>query len=283
MFDLLTELRRTSTALWTESAFGKRSLNAAPPDGERPKPRPQFCRAVVRHLAELDGDTDFAAVRIGREELKRRTGHQGEGTLYSTFGGSAQQSLASLLEVEMGQTFAVRDAVRHVLAETKVWSHRPHRDGWLEELEDEGAPSRRFAAETLVRVLADWAARNPRLARASGHLPPPTAVQDLCVISGGHASPDAAKDFLTKVVRAVADFEGASAQAVLNAVHDELMRLLAIGHSDYADELVRNAREVLSEIDYMWPRLGPDERERVARRLGPLVGDLHRRMDKESA
>ncbi|MFC5744625.1 hypothetical protein [Actinomadura rugatobispora] len=282
MLDLLTELRRTPTSLWTESAFGTRSLNA-PPDGERPKPRPQFCRAVVRHLAEMDGGTDFAAVRIGRDELKRRTGHQGEGTLYATFGPNAQQSLASLLAAEMGSTFAVRDAVRHVLAETKVWSHRPHRDGWLAALEDGAAPSRRFAAETLVRVLADWTARNPRLARSAGHLPPPTAVQDLCVISGGRASSADARVFLAEVVRVAAGFEGASAQAVLNAVHDDLMRLLAIGHSDYADELVRNARESLGEIEYMWPHLGPDERERVATRLGPIVGDLYRRMDKDES
>ncbi|TDD82636.1 hypothetical protein [Actinomadura rubrisoli] len=282
MLDLISELQRTSTARWEEDAFEGHHATGALPGGGKPRPRLLYCKAILSCLAELEPDADFATVQITRADMNGKTGHQGNATLYSTFGRQARRSLVRRLgDGGLGGVLGGRDVVGYAVAETKIWSHRPHREGWLAALDDAGHVSRRFAAETLVRVLADWAARNPRLARIGAHLPPLTAVEDLCVVSGGHASPARAAGFLATTLRTASELHGASALAVLNVVHSELMEVLAIGDADHVDELTRGVKAQLSEIEYLWQRLDACGRERLASRLQPMLGDLNRRMEKD--
>ncbi|RKS77156.1 hypothetical protein BZB76_2531 [Actinomadura pelletieri DSM 43383] len=279
MLELVTELQRTSIARWTVEAFGEESLHGSAPEGRRRNPRHTFCRAAYAHLAGLEADVDFAAVQVTRADLKRLTGHGGEGALYRTFRES-EQSLANLLGREMDGEFG-GGAPELVITEMKVWSHWPYRRGWLEALETSAPLSRRFAAETLVRVLVEWAMHNPRAAQVLECLPPPSVVEDLCVISGRQVSPRQAVEVLRHAVKSAIELEGAPALEVLNVVHEDLMRAFATGHLSYVDELAGITRNLMEEIEYLWPRLGAAERERLAKGLRPMVAELHRRLEKE--
>lgn len=278
MFELVTELRRTSIARWAEAAFGDESLHGSASAGKRRNPRHTFCRAAYEHLAGLEADTDFAAVQVTRADLKRLTGHGGEGALYRAFRES-EQSLANLLDYEMDGVFG-GGAPELVITEMKVWSHRPHRQGWLKALETSGPLSRRFAAESLVRVLARWAMHNPGAAQVLEYLPSPSAVEDLCVISGRRASPRQALEVLRRAVKIATELQGAPPLAVLNVVHEELMGVFATGHLTYVDELAGETSDLMAEIEYLWPRFGAAEREHLTKRLGPMVAELHSRLEK---
>ncbi|WP_306213497.1 hypothetical protein [Actinoplanes sp. RD1] len=66
--------------------------------------------------------------------------------------------------------------------ETKVWSFFPHRSGWMHQLDNMDDLSRSMIAESLVRVLLDWAGRQPHLAAAHDFAPPICAIEDLLIV-----------------------------------------------------------------------------------------------------
>ncbi|MGI8336117.1 hypothetical protein ACRYCC_39765 [Actinomadura scrupuli] len=132
-----------------------------------------------------------------------------------------------------------------------------------------------------MRVLAAWAVCNRPIAAYLDHLPPLTAVQDLCLILPGTVAPDRAASFLRSVAEAALGPLGGSPSAVLNTVHEALMDLGFRRSPSYLDELLERSVESLDEIGYLLPRLSGPDRRRIVAVLSPQLAELRRALDKE--
>ena len=130
-----------------------------------------------------------------------------------------------------------------LVEETKVWSYWPHRDGWIDELPPGDGTA---AAECLIRVLLDWATREPRLAAALDHSPPACAIEDLLVLRAGRMPAGEAARVLTEAIR-LRLAGGCGTDGVLHLLRRELRPPPAPG-SDIRplaraiDQLTRNSR-----------------------------------------
>jgi hypothetical protein len=127
--------------------------------------------------------------------------------------------------------------------ETKVWSYWPHRDGWTDELL-RGAGT--AAAECLIRVLLDWASREPELAAALDHSPPASAIEDLVVLRSGRMAAGEAARVLREAIR-LRLAGGCSADGVVHLLRRELRPASAPGDgirplARAIDQLTRNSR-----------------------------------------
>jgi len=115
-----------------------------------------------------------------------------------------------------------RDTAPELLVdETKVWSYWPHRVGWLHQLVDTEQLSRPAVAECLVRVLLDWADRQPHLAVAHEFSPPICAVEDLVVIQQGRLRAARCFDLLRDAIRQRVTPPGCSTDGVLHTLRDQ--------------------------------------------------------------
>ncbi|TDO42134.1 hypothetical protein C8E87_5898 [Paractinoplanes brasiliensis] len=124
-------------------------------------------------------------------------------TFFSVAGPHAKRPLLgayrAALARDLAECLTTDGAARMLVDETKVWSYWPHRGGWTDELFQVGGEA--VAAECLVRVLLDWAEREPRLASALGHAPPVCAVEDLVVLRRGSMTVASAAALLRAAIR----------------------------------------------------------------------------------
>ncbi|GAA4959650.1 hypothetical protein [Actinoplanes utahensis] len=136
-------------------------------------------------------------------------------------------------------------AAQMLIAESKVWSHWPHRMGWVQELLHTDGLSRTAVADCLLRVLLDWAGRHPALSAALDHAPPASAVEDLLMIQEHRISAAAAARILREaLLRSAA---GCSIDGVVHAMraHFRPAPAPAAGNQRLAqaiDQLTRNQR-----------------------------------------
>ncbi|MFI5889757.1 hypothetical protein ACIA5D_06510 [Actinoplanes sp. NPDC051513] len=182
-----------------------------------------YYRAVDSLLADGHGDplswTDVVA------EVRPRGSRTG---FYEVAGPHAKKPLPHAYR--LAEPGPVRDvaclldratAPQRLIDETKVWSYWPHRVGWMHELYRAGEVTRAAVAECLVRVLLDWAVREPRLASALEQSAPVCAIEDLLVIREGRLGAEAADQVLRRAIR-LRLTPGSSTDGVLHQLRPEL-------------------------------------------------------------
>lgn len=144
-------------------------------------------------------------------------------TFFSVAGPHAKRPLLGAYKAALARDLvgclSTDGAAQMLVDETKVWSYWPHRVGWTDELFQVGGEA--VAAERLVRVLLDWAEREPRLASALGHAPPVCAVEDLVVLRRGSVAAASVAALLREAIR-LRLAEGRSIEAVLQQLRPEL-------------------------------------------------------------
>ena len=160
-----------------------------------------------------------------------------------------------------------------VAVEAKVVSFWPCRQAWVQELDGLGRDDRRFAAETLIRVLAEWAATDRPMAAMLSAAPPLCAVEDLRLICPETPSVRTATSLLTKVVELAQSPRGLSPLGTLNVVRDELL-MVGFAQVPPVDELLDELTETLAAVEYLLPRLSADDRDQVADQLEPQLRDV---------
>jgi hypothetical protein len=260
-------LRNTNTARWYGSASAS---------GSKWESRMLYYQALLTCAESLPEE------RIGPTALARAAAHESPSHLYQLFGRTASSRLTGGMP-QAASGPAATSPVRNVVVEAKVWSHWPHRTGWLATLATMEVVDRRFAAESLVRVLADWAARNPLIAALHEREPPLSVQEDLLVIGGA-----ATREAVTALGRRVTAFAvgptGVSPMGVLNAVHAELMELLGLTRVPLLDGLVKDLTESLAAVAFHMREFDADDRRRVADEVAPYLRealDVMMRTDRD--
>ncbi|MGK5682182.1 hypothetical protein [Actinoplanes sp. URMC 104] len=178
-----------------------------------------YYRAVEELLA---GGAD--AGRLSWSDVVAAVQPQGSRTtFFAVAGPHAKKPLAGAYRAgsrrELARCADRAGAPEMLVDETKVWSYWPHRDGWMDELFRAGEAT--AAVECLLRVLLDWAVREPALAAALDHAPPVCAVEDLVVLRGGYTPADAAARLLREAIR-LRLVDGHGTEGVLHQLRHEL-------------------------------------------------------------
>ncbi|WP_198318624.1 hypothetical protein [Pseudofrankia inefficax] len=147
--------------------------------------RTRYYETLVDQLRATGGTTDGLA----RDELAAAAGQRRPSTLYYLVSPRSPGSLAGALVAASPRRLYEKQRGERVLdllvAETKVWSYWPHREGWLGALDDLTVADRWLAAASLIRVVADWAMCSRSLATAASFAPPVAAVEDLLRLADG--------------------------------------------------------------------------------------------------
>jgi hypothetical protein len=240
---VLHELRETVAVRWRRDLAGPE-----PSVRKHWGTKTNYYRAVDTLLA--GGRTDpLSWVEIVAEVQP----HGSRTTFFDVAGPHAKRPL--LREYEQAERGPVRDlagclrreSVPGMLVdETKVWSYWPHRVGWMHELFRADDVTRPAVAECLLRVLFDWAVREPGLAAAVDGAPPICAVEDLVVIREGRLSAAEAYALLRDTIR-LALTPGCGIDGVLHTLR-RTYRPPAVppagnrGLARAIDQLTRNSR-----------------------------------------
>lgn len=226
---------------------------------------------------------------VSRKALEAEVGAKSASTLYTLVKqrpderGRPPRPEIFTLAAAARNTIRRPDVVDEFAIETKVWSFWSYREGWLEGLASMRVADRRFAAETLVRVVAAWATGNRPIAGYLENLPPVAAVEDLCYILPEETGLDRVLDFLGSVVRTALGPLGGSTSDVLSALQNELMDLGFQRSASYVDELVERVDTTLDEIDRLAVCLPAQARRRLASRIGLLREALDTDADSSTA
>ncbi|MFD0683760.1 hypothetical protein [Actinomadura fibrosa] len=281
MLPLGRQLDATVVARWVREVRAEAKRSAVGEDRviTTEKARSRYYEIVLRALDSRPPGADHAMIDYSYEDLYRRAGHKSPSTLYFTFGRGAKHALADRLPDETRRAVGASDMVRTVVMELKTLSHWPYRQGWLDALA--GTDDRRFAAETLVRVLADWAGANPRLAAHADYMPAASAVEDLGVICGRRTPAADITAFLARVLTTSVGPRATSAADVLDLVHARLMAVLGFDRPGYVLEIVRRLDEPIGEVGYLVSQLRPDDRAAVRAELEARLAALNEVVEEE--
>lgn len=192
MPSVLHELRETAAVRW------RRDL-AGPETSVRKhwSTKTNYYRAVDALLAE-----GHAGPLSWTDIVATVQPHGSRTTFFDVAGPHAKRPLHREYDgTPLGACLARETVPEMLIDETKVWSYWPHRVGWMHELFRAEDLTRPAVAETLIRVLLDWATREPGLAAMIDHAPPACAVEDLMVIREGRLSATAAYATLQDAIR----------------------------------------------------------------------------------
>ncbi|TQS45621.1 hypothetical protein [Cryptosporangium phraense] len=269
MAHLSEELRRTISARWYSSVLSERQSVTG-------QTRTRYYRALSTHLDHLepfdDSTAQWSEARIDRADLATLAGAKATSTLYSLFGQRAR----SLAAHYAGSPYVARrhpGPVDALIFEAKAVSFWPCREAWASTLGALSRDDRQFAAETLVRVLAEWASANRPLAAVRRSAPPVCAVEDLRLVSPGDPPVGAVVALLTRVVELAHSPRGLSPLGTLDAVHDELMTLGFV-RGEPLETLLTEVSEGLAAVEYLVPQLSTADRENLADHLVPQLRDV---------
>ena len=197
---LTTELEDTAVARWYRTARFRPDHAGRDAGGTSQRLNWQTRTRYYETLATFLDASGGSTAGLARDALAAAAGQRRPSTLYYLVSPKSSGSLAGALRAATPWPLYERRRGERVvdllMTETKVWSYWPHREGWLEALDDLTVTDRWLAAAGLVRVLADWAVCARPLARAAGFAPPLAAVEDLLTLSGtgtgtgtGHVGP----------------------------------------------------------------------------------------------
>jgi hypothetical protein len=184
-----------------------------------------YYRAMEKFLH--DGDGKLTWERIATLAGGNRT------TFYRVIGASAAHPLLREYQTDrrgyaadIATRYRRASTVQQLVDETKVWTYWGYRAGWIEQLDRTVDLTRRAAAESLIRVVREWAAGHRDIARFLDCAPPMAAVEDVAVLLGESGSVAVAHDLVAAVIRAGLGPLGGTANGVLKSVTDQLDRHL---------------------------------------------------------
>ena len=163
-------------------------------------------------------------------------------------------------------------AVQQMVDETKVWTHWGYRAGWIGQLEQARDVTRKAAAESLVRVLAEWAVCHPKTAGALDSSPPMSAVEDMVVLWGDPASAAAAHDLVKKVVQSALSPLGTTANGVVTSIAEQLNQRLSHRGGPEPDPVPRLVGVTFDTVQWLGT-LPRDSRTAAARSVVSLFED----------
>lgn len=263
MTHLTAELGQTICANWYSAEFRER-------DSRRGSTRRRYYQALRSCLPDDGAAGD--RLRLDRNTVATAAGSRGPSTLYLLFGAHSE----SLVAAVSGQPYLGSrrsGPVADLITEAKVVSFWPYREAWLLGLVALGREDRRFAAETLIRVLAEWSVAERPLAAVDGFAPPLSVMEDLWLAGPDEPWSAAITAVLTRVIELAHRLPGISPLGTLNAVHDELMAL-GFGRGVPEVELVDELTESLAAIEYLIPRLSRQDRTAFADQLVPQLSSV---------
>ena len=273
MTHLTEELRHTVSAEWFSSG--------ASVAGTGGSTRLRYYQALRTHLERLEAaGASWREAPIGRAELAALAGARASSTLYSLFGPASRSLIAGYAN---GPYVAGRHPgpVEALISEARADSFWPYREAWAQTLKALGREDPRFAAETLIRVLAEWAVADRRMATVRHCEPPVCAVEDLRLICPGTPPVVAVVALLNRVVELAQSPRGLSPLGILNAVHDQLMTL-GFDRAAPLDELLGELTEALAAVEYLVPSLSRDDRETLAIQVGPQLRAVLRLLEEQT-
>ncbi|WP_076820641.1 hypothetical protein [Pseudofrankia asymbiotica] len=286
---LTAELEATAVARWYRAARFRpdpaRRDTGGPLQRLNWQTRIRYYETLVEFLDASEGSIDGLA----RDALAAAAGQRRPSTLYYLVSPRSPGSLAGTLRATAAARLYERRHGERVLdllvTETKVWSYWPHREGWLETLDDLAVVDRWLAAASLVRVVADWAVCSRPLAIVSGFAPPLAAVEDLLTLadpgnerptgpdgdgSGGDARLTEVTCLLTTVVRTALGASGIGPGFVLGAVHRRLAALVTRAPA-HSEKITTDAVDLLTQLEHLLPGLPAEERHRMSDELTPRL------------
>ncbi|MFI0486617.1 hypothetical protein [Actinomadura sp. 9N215] len=282
MSTLAATLHSTCVSEWHMKVRGLKPIKEnKPPRAHRR--RIDYYNALCRCLDAWRRGTDFSG-EDARLAVVEAAGASSSSTLYNLM-GKKKQTHPSLLAVVSGtemEGFLPTEgySLGCLIAETKVWSHWPHREGWLNGLAAISPDDRHQAATTLIGTLVVWAAENPRLASAGAFAAPLSAVEDLCVIVNGQVPHAAAASLLARAVELAAGPLGTEPDMVLDTLYDDLMNLGFERHW-YVDDLLARVQSGVKDLSHLADRMDDEVRGKVTGRLEPMLLELKRLTDRE--
>lgn len=271
---LIKDLQDTMTTRWYADTIG----GDAPPAGTGGPARGgatriRYYEAIQTCLTTIVVDPsgcDRPSNAELRDAVVAEVGRRSTSTLYLLFRPDAANSMHSVHDPALRASQGCQDVVDNLIAEAKVWTCWPYRAGWLQSLVTEESPSREFAAETLVLVLADWAANNHLLAAELSYAPPVSAIEDLQTICARQVDTVAITEILSKVLVAAVDPDGLEPAAVLSGIHQDLLSLVAPAVS-HVDQVVIDLDEALGAVEYLLADMPDADRADLASEIGPRL------------
>ncbi|BEL06356.1 hypothetical protein Q0Z83_045470 [Actinoplanes sichuanensis] len=212
MSSVLEELRETVAVVWRRNLFG-----SEPYPSRHWTTRDSYYQAVDGLLADAPGSA------LSWQEIVDAAG----GSRTTFFDLANPRTRRALREAYADAVGPARDLVDQLnrdtktellVDETKVWSFFPHRSGWMHQLDNMNDLNRTMIAESLVRVLLDWAGRQPHLAAAHDYAPPICAIEDLLIVRRGELLTVDAVALLRDGIRQRITPPGCSIEGVLHTL-----------------------------------------------------------------
>lgn len=257
------ELTKTIAASWRSGLEGVPSGNE---DSGRVhwQTKTNYYRATAELLQEPDTKLTWQnIVRSVRPEGNR-------GTFYRVIGSNAAHPLLGAYRsakrgyaADITELYDRIPAVQQLVDETKVWTYWGYREGWVTQLELTADVTRRAAAESLVRVVMDWAMRYPQIASALDCSPPMSAAEDMVVIWDGNDAAIDAHGLLVDVIRSGLGPLGTTANGVLKSITEQLDRKLPPRGKPAMDPVTRLAGVAFDTIRWLGTLSGESQRESV--------------------
>ena len=98
-------------------------------------------------------------------------------------------------------------------------------------------------------------------------------MEDIRLICPETPSVRSATELLTRVVELAQSPRGLSPLGTLNVVRDELLKV-GFAQAAPVDELLDELTETLAAVEYMFPRMSPEDRAQVTDQLAPQLSDV---------
>ena len=271
MASVTDEIKSTIATSWRQSLEGGTSTWAD--DGGKLHWRTKI--SYYQATAELlrDAPDELTWVEI----VKRANGSRSN--FYQVTGSRASHSLLREYQsaqrgysADIANLYSRPTAVQQLVDETKVWTYWGYRAGWIGQLEQARDVTRKAAAKSLVRVLAEWAVCHPEAAGALDSSPPMSAVEDMVLLWADPASAAAAHDVVRKVVQSGLGPLGTTASGVVKSITEQLNQRLSHHGVPESDPMARLVGVTFDTVQWLGT-LPRDSRTAATRSVVSLLED----------
>ena len=271
MASVTDEIKSTIAASWRQSLEGGTSTWADDEGKLHWQTKIKYYRATAELLRDapdaLTWDKIVERANGSRSNFYQVTGSRAPHALLRKY-QSAQRSYSA----DIADLYRRPSAVQQLVDETKVWTHWGYRAGWIVQLEQARDVTRKAAAESLVRVLVEWAVYHPETAGALDSSPPMSAVEDMVLIWGDPASAAAAHDVVRKVIQSGLSPLGTTANGVVKSIAEQLNRRLSHHGVPEPDPVARLVGVTFDTVQWLGT-LPPDSRTAATRSVVSLFED----------
>jgi hypothetical protein len=220
MASVTDEMKNTIAASWRQSLEGAQSRDDAA-GRLHWQTKISYYQATAQVLRDAPDELTWG-------EVVRRAKGSRSG-FYQVIGSRAAHPLLRKYQTATGgRSAAIADlydhlpAVQQLVDETKVWSYWGYRTGWIKQLDRTRDVTRKAAAESLVQVIAGWAACQPETAGALECSPPMAGVEDMVRLWGQPGAASDAYDLVKKVIQASLGPLGTTTNGVVKSIAEQM-------------------------------------------------------------